>query len=410
MIVELCHGTSDDEIRNTIKLYTPEKTSRQLYTSYQHVNQPVLIKTLTYLNVLDRKDHKKESNIEAVICRIQNLLPETCNFCLKSYAAKNTDKNFLSCFSCGQEAHLPCVLNKLGINDPDAINSEAINRLINPFNIETMHYFCTSCNDAAFQKEDSGLKKSAKKKKQTVATPPPPDAHVSEHDNTNQDVTVTEQNQVVALSEGANGNNDNMELNPTDNSEEGTPKSFDKLCHFFKNGSRCKHGMSGKKGGKCKYLHPKVCQRILTYGKCNRKDCDKYHPSMCYDSLNYGECHRNSCKYWHKKGSIKNANEDPRKTGSKTDPMMQRSNEGNYFPPLNNNNNFLEDVRAEIKFWQEQMFKDLTHMVRSMVPPPPNLSPPVTPPAPAPYVSHQPFQDQIMGPQQGYQNPGLVRC
>ena len=48
------------------------------------------------------------------------------------------------------------------------------------------------------------------------------------------------------------------------------------ICCFFQTGCKCKLGMNSKKGGQCKYLHPKFLElwQILN----NR--CEKLHPLM----------------------------------------------------------------------------------------------------------------------------------
>ena len=66
----LCPSTS---IRDVLRLYCPDKTTKQLTMAFNQVNQPLLIETLDYLNMPNRSEYVKNANVEAIILRIQNL-------------------------------------------------------------------------------------------------------------------------------------------------------------------------------------------------------------------------------------------------------------------------------------------------------------------------------------------------
>ena len=48
------------------------------------------------------------------------------------------------------------------------------------------------------------------------------------------------------------------------------------ICRFCQMGCSCKFGMSSKKGGQCRYLHPRVCISPLSYGKCKMTDVKSF--------------------------------------------------------------------------------------------------------------------------------------
>ena len=53
----------------------------------------------------------------------------------------------------------------------------------------------------------------------------------------------------------------------------------------------CPHGLGGKTGGVCQYLHRARCSTYMKWGDksekgCKKVPCDKLHPLLCPRSLN----------------------------------------------------------------------------------------------------------------------------
>ena len=113
-------------------------------------------------------------------------------------------------------------------------------------------------------------------------------------------------------------------------SQEGTEEK--RVCTFHK-WKECKNKE------KCRYLHPKICQKYLWYGLnktdpkdgCNKTDCDLYHPPLCYGSMKYKECRVKRCKKRHlpdtkfsakevKDSKKKNKSTSNKKKGQKSKP------------------------------------------------------------------------------------------
>ena len=109
IIAELILDAPCQETKNCLKTYTYGKTVKQLNAAFNTFSQETLAKTLDYLNIPNRIDYVKASNVDSIICRIQNLLPDTCGLCEEIYCVKNNDKTLLSCAVCGQEAHHKCL-------------------------------------------------------------------------------------------------------------------------------------------------------------------------------------------------------------------------------------------------------------------------------------------------------------
>ena len=109
VIAELCAGAPSHEIRKCLRLYEYGKTVRQLEKTFVQCSKQTIEDTLAYLEVTNQKDYVKPANINNLICRIQNLLPDTCSICKEKYRVKIGDTPLLSCAICGQEVHKSCI-------------------------------------------------------------------------------------------------------------------------------------------------------------------------------------------------------------------------------------------------------------------------------------------------------------
>jgi hypothetical protein len=90
---------------------------------------------------------------------------------------------------------------------------------------------------------------------------------------------------------------------------EGSPPDNSKLpCKNYMKGN-CRHGMSGKTDGTCKFYHPKPCSKLMKHGTksgigCNKgKQCESYHPKMCPLSLSKSACYSKHCTLKHVRGT-----------------------------------------------------------------------------------------------------------
>ena len=69
--------------------------------------------------ITGQDQYNKITCINSLICRIQNLLPDSCNLCGSEYCVKRNEISLISCEICGQGSHNVCVFEKLGIPTPD---------------------------------------------------------------------------------------------------------------------------------------------------------------------------------------------------------------------------------------------------------------------------------------------------
>ena len=77
------------------------------------------------------------------------------------------------------------------------------------------------------------------------------------------------------------------------------------ICPFLKDGM-CKYGLNGRKGGFCRFFHPKTCPTFIEHGETNPNGChngvtcELWHPTyLCRNSVKYMFCDRVACKYTH---------------------------------------------------------------------------------------------------------------
>ena len=76
VITDLCVDAPSSDIKDCLKAYEYGKGLKQLTAVFNQFSQECLVKTLCYLNVANREKYLKTANVESVICRIQNLLPD----------------------------------------------------------------------------------------------------------------------------------------------------------------------------------------------------------------------------------------------------------------------------------------------------------------------------------------------
>ena len=95
LIAELVVHAPSDKVKKCIQAYEYGKTIKQLNNAFKPFLQDDLVSTLTYLNVPNQANYKKDTNIDNLICRIQNLLPDTCAMCNKIYCVKCVGRKYI---------------------------------------------------------------------------------------------------------------------------------------------------------------------------------------------------------------------------------------------------------------------------------------------------------------------------
>ena len=145
VLSELCASTNENEVRDVLRLYKLELTTKQLTNKFNSPLKQTLEKTATYLGC-SQVGAKEPEIILNIICRIQNLFPEICQICSKKYTIKKDDPPFLNCDVCGQEVHRECYSKLFGLGENEMLD-------IKPKNLPGLHYLCKPCKGDRIPKE-----------------------------------------------------------------------------------------------------------------------------------------------------------------------------------------------------------------------------------------------------------------
>jgi len=341
----LCAKTQDSNTRACLRVYDPKHTNRQQQTAMMIHEKSVLVDTLTFLGVHGADDYKKQSCVQMLIIRIQNLLPDNCSICQEVYCTELYDTPLLECAMCGQGSHDRCIKRLCGMDADDLVTKEDMKNVFNPMGIPGFHWMCRPCEESTVPSKDEGKKKSKKGKSvsnldetiinmpddfqpladtpmpgQSYSQPLFPDTPMPEQSS---DPPPSQSSQTKLLSKPGGGQPKSVTMKATGSVAVGkkTPSLNNRsMCKFFQRGI-CRHGMAGKG---CNYRHPKLCKKMLNHGTkppngCTegRDGCDKFHPKMCPESIDKGQCYKKDCLLRHVRGTKRVMGERP---SSKTGP------------------------------------------------------------------------------------------
>ena len=353
VLTRLSAEAPSPEIRDCIRLYDQERDYTSNKKKLGAMSVATLVATMAYLGVPGQDIYTKPTVIHNLICRIQNLLPETCPICSESYCVKKDELELLPCAICGQACHTPCLLGLLEIPEGErsSFGPDEAKKKINPYNLPGIFYICNICEDSHIPSEEAGKRKKVTTQSATAEAVASEESVVGQQPVTPEDAQSQSQDlpghtnnsggpenppiltphQHQSTNQGQTNNNNNHHHSGQIN-EHTNPKQ---VCPFYRKGT-CRHGISGRG---CPRLHPSACRKLLTHGNkgprgCTRgSQCDKFHPKMCPTSLKNGECLRESCKLRHVKGTrrvplvhsdvIQRSNREPQNIIQRTDQEQQ---------------------------------------------------------------------------------------
>ena len=361
VIAMLC-AAAPDAIRDCLRKYVPRKAVWQIEAALKQSRKQLLVDTLKYLGVPDMDEFQAAALPHELVCRIQNLFPDVCHICNQKYCVKLGDKPIVSCALCGQGSHNECLLQILNVAEGELNQGNQYGLdMLNPYATVGLIYLCGVCQKTALPQKDS-LKIKAKtntrpKAADTQQTQNPeldpinlasthavqsqdliPDAALSAGSpvDRNEDRGSTTDGAAATPTHNRNDEQRNLDGNSSaeiriggqaqnqllvgsrarlqqlPQSGSSAQNSTDSVCRFYKEW-RCKHGMSGRKDGGCKYAHPKPCKQFMTNGNRRQRgctkgnQCDSYHPKVCNESLKKRLCTNNDCKYPHIQGTLRSA-------------------------------------------------------------------------------------------------------
>ena len=292
ILTELCDeaGSASIDIRNCLKSYSLNTATKQLKCTFNQFKKPIIVETLQFLNALDRNwdNYKKEACVHELICRIQNLLIDKCQFCDHYYATPRNEVPLLQCSLCGQSVHNECLKKLLGDKYLETMTTSEVEKLVNPFNISSLKFMCVQCSCATLPQSSDGLKKSIAKK------------------STTHDCEVVATTEVPIIKDG---DINNTIYPPPPQHSRKLPEVSSEDCQRYLIG-QCPHGISGKtevRGERCKFTHRKRCRKFCNFGTrsglgCKKgKSCQYFHPILCKYSVQRGLCTNLECKFTHLK-------------------------------------------------------------------------------------------------------------
>ena len=273
-----------------------------------------------------------------------------------SYVLDKDQLPLYPCEVCGNDLHRECLATFLGM-EPDDLSNDLVKETLNPTGFQGNHYICHLCAPTRIPSKTTGMTKIAKKK--------------AEKENKNSG-TSGKQSKTVVVTTGSTSvalqaitavdDDDNIRSSQIPSTSSGNPplmESAQRSCtavgksaeeptkstttevtmesstvrvteaegsqreeeaadgwsyvrpnicrNFLK--ENCRHGMSGKTKGTCKFFHPKMCNKFMKHGTrdgigCNKgKKCENFHPKMCSLSLAKGECFSRQCNLKHVRGT-----------------------------------------------------------------------------------------------------------
>ena len=252
----------NDTVKDILSTYDVKIPSQaNIKNLVDHNSKPELEQCATYIKTLReryptlvqrleaRKGKNKPDYAGDISIFIHGVIEIDCEVCDQQYCqtiAENTEENNLTCYICNRYSHKSCY---------DGLELKP-----------GIHFICSIC--------------SKKKTQNTVSEEP-----------------VTEKPVKAA--------GDEEEAPAAEDLDEDEDNKSDTLCPLLAVGE-CPHGISGKG---CSYKHPKWCWKYQRHGDrqpdgCRRgAKCWYYHPKICENSLKLNVCLNSKCKEHHLEGT-----------------------------------------------------------------------------------------------------------
>ena len=103
-------------MRRHIQLYEYGRGTEHIRKKLSQITNEQLTNLLVFLN--NKKGNKKTPTLKKdlvhdIIDRIQNLLPDICSFCDKTYKLEFDEQSIMQCAHCHQSSHKECVVNMI---------------------------------------------------------------------------------------------------------------------------------------------------------------------------------------------------------------------------------------------------------------------------------------------------------
>ena len=134
ILAGLCANATVLEVRDRLMLYNHHSSNSKHKNVFGKWQKQLLVATSDYLGTSGQDQFKKLTCIKNLIRRTYNQLPDACNIilCKEEYCVKLDETPVLLCEICGQGSHNECILQQLGIQTDNTVNSDQAWTMINP--------------------------------------------------------------------------------------------------------------------------------------------------------------------------------------------------------------------------------------------------------------------------------------
>ncbi|CAL4088181.1 unnamed protein product, partial [Meganyctiphanes norvegica] len=134
-----------------------------------------------------------------------------------------------------------------------------------------------------------------------------------------------------------------MAQNKRNRTKETNQMESEKICHYWRK-YRC------KKGNKCLFNHPKLCESHIKTGECRevKKQCGNYHPIICRNNLRNEKCnYGDRCKFRH---INREDNREYDELNQKLNNELGQKNVSNYYVSEDRNRNWQNRNRGKERY------------------------------------------------------------
>ncbi len=233
VIEALVSTAREDEVKDVLRSYNPTHTHKQQVRDISKHNLNKLKGAALFLKMEGSQTLLKPALVQAVIVRIQNLLPDKCQICDEEYTVLLEEKPLLGCSICGQGAHGRCI-------------SQFVDNVEEPvLKIPGTHWICGACEGNVIPKETGRVQSRNLPARDT--------------DREDED---TEQAQEELPGSQASADEDGEQNQGARDRANTAPRDPQPVCSHYKKGT-CRHGISGRG---CRFQHPKPCQKLMNHG------------------------------------------------------------------------------------------------------------------------------------------------
>ena len=142
-----CANATIIELKDCLRLHNPHISNSKHNNEFGKCQKQLLVATLDYLCTSGQDQLAKPTCTHNIICRIQNMLQDTCNICKEEYCVKLDDTPLLLCEIYGQGSHNECILQQLEIQTDNTVNPDQAWTMINYTGLPGIRYLRCACED-----------------------------------------------------------------------------------------------------------------------------------------------------------------------------------------------------------------------------------------------------------------------